>query len=108
MALNNVQRGNHMTWTNNTGVYVASGSAVAVGSLVGIALVDIPDGSSGELATEEVWELPKVGEEILQGSVVYLDGAGTITTAAADNARAGVAFVHAVADDETVRVKLNI
>ncbi len=107
MALNHVQTGNHMEWTNNTGADVASGSAVAVGLIVGVAFGNIPDGATGILATEEVWELPKIAGEILQGATVYLDGNKEITTIATDNVRAGFAFAPAASDDVVVRVKIN-
>ncbi len=107
MASNHVQTGKNMTWTNSTGADVLSGSPVPVGVFVGVALVDIPDGATGELATEEVWEFPKVAGEILQGTVVYLDGDGAITVLVPDNVRAGIAFATAADVDETVRVKLN-
>ncbi|WP_320169959.1 DUF2190 family protein [Maridesulfovibrio sp.] len=107
MALNHVQTGNHMEWTNNTGADVVSGSAVAVGSVVGVAFGNIPDGTTGVLATEEVWELTKVAGAILQGTTVYLDGNKEITTTATDNVKAGFAFTPAADTDETVRVKIN-
>ncbi|WP_421902188.1 DUF2190 family protein [Maridesulfovibrio sp.] len=106
MALNHIQKGNHMTWTNNTGADVESGSAVPVGARIGVALVDIPNGETGELAMGEVWELPNAGVEILQGATVYLDGNKEITTVAENNLQAGFAFA-AAASDESVRVKIN-
>ena len=106
MALNHVQTGNHMEWTNNTGADVASGSPVAVGSIIGIALVNIPDGATGELATEEVWELPKVAGAISHGADLYFDGDMKITTTVTAIA-AGVALAPAADDDEEAVVKIN-
>jgi len=107
MALNNVQRGNQMTWNNSTGADVASGDAVPVGSRIGVALVNIPDGETGELAMGEVWELPKGAGAILHGATVYLDGNREITTVAEGNVQAGFAFAAAADADEVVRVKIN-
>ncbi|SME96467.1 DUF2190 family protein [Desulfovibrio gilichinskyi] len=107
MAGNYIQIGKTMTWTNSTGADVLSGSAVVVGALVGVALIDIPNGATGELATEEVWELPKTAAAIEQGAQVYLTPGKSITATEGGNTKAGVAFVSAVAEDATVRVKLN-
>ncbi|MBI9110106.1 DUF2190 family protein [Maridesulfovibrio ferrireducens] len=107
MAGNHVQIGKTMTWVNSTGADVLSGSPVIVGVLVGIALVDIPDGATGELATEEVWELPKTAAAIEHGAQVYLTPGNSITASSSGNTKAGVAFAFAADIDATAQVKLN-
>ena len=117
MANNHVQKGVNMRWTNDTGTGVLSGQAVVVGSLVCVALVDIPNGGIGELATEEVYYLPKAAEAITQGAKLYWDangnpvggvaGSGCLTATATDNTYAGVAFAPAASGAATVDIKLN-
>jgi len=57
MAKNYIKPGEHLTFT--AGADVASGSAVLLGSLLGVALTAVANGKEGEAAIEGVWELPK-------------------------------------------------
>lgn len=116
MAVNHKQRGKVMSYANATGVAIVAGQAVAVGARVGVALTDIANGASGELAMEEVFELPKATGVIGQGVTVYWDadgnpvggtsGAGAMTTTSSSNTEAGYAFAAAGNTDATVLVKL--
>lgn len=108
MAKNHVQPGAVMPWTNGTGSNVASGAVVVVGQFVTVALGDIANGEAGELATEEVWEMPKAaGLAMGQGDRVYWDVAdGNLNKTAADNFDAGLVFEAAEAAAVTVKVKL--
>ena len=116
MAVNHIQRGKVMTYANASGVAIASGQAVVVGARVGVALTDIANGASGELAMEEVFELPKATGVIGQGVAVYWDadgnpvggtsGSGALTTTSESNTEAGYAFAAAGNTDPTVLVKL--
>ncbi|NDY41258.1 DUF2190 family protein [Dissulfurirhabdus thermomarina] len=108
MAQNHIQRGDVMPWTNGTGAAVTSGQVVLVGNRVCVALEDIADGAAGQLATCEVWELPKEAAlAIAQGVDVYWDDVNkVITTTPTANTLAGCAFAAAAAADATVRVKL--
>lgn len=116
MAVNHFQRGKVLTYVNATGVAIAAGAAVVVGARVGVALTDIANGASGELAMEEVFELPKATGAISQGATVYFDadgnpvggtsGAGAMTTTSESNTEAGYAFAAAGNTDATVYVKL--
>lgn len=49
MAKTLVQDNGVKNWTNNTNSAVASGGVVAMGNAIGIALVDIANGSSGSV-----------------------------------------------------------
>jgi predicted RecA/RadA family phage recombinase len=106
MAQNHIQLGRVMSWTNTTGTSVASGSPVAVGNRIGVALEDIADNAGGDVATDEVFELPKeVPLAIGQGDAVYL-GAGKINATDTD-IPAGYAFSAAASDATTIQVKIN-
>lgn len=59
MAKNYRQKGAVLDWTNDTGSTVESGSPVAAGDTVGVALVDIADTETGALAVEGTFVLPK-------------------------------------------------
>lgn len=106
MARNNVKPGSIITWTN-AGTAVVAGDVVVVGNaalgMLGVALVDIANGASGEVALGEVWNLPKenstamaagytpswdvsAGEFAAPGSEATGDvsGSAIVVTAAAD------------------------
>lgn len=108
MAKNHVRQGSQMTWVNNTAAAVTSGSPVLVGSLLTVALQDIAIGATGELATEEVWTLPKDNTvAVNQGDALYWDNTNKrLTTTATGNAYAGHAWAAAAAVDTTVQCKL--
>jgi len=107
MAKNHVKQGKKMTWTNGTGSAVASGSVVVVGDVIGVALVDIPDGAAGELAMEEVYNLPKNNTAMAQGKKCYWDAAaGRVVLTAASNTYAGIVHNAALAGDSQVAVKI--
>jgi predicted RecA/RadA family phage recombinase len=76
MAKNFESDGSVIQWTNGTGGDVASGQLVKIGiSLLGIALVAIPNGSSGSVAVEGVFSgVPKVsGAVFVQGEKLLWD-----------------------------------
>lgn len=118
MAKNFIQNGKHINWTNGTGSAVASGAPVVVGSLVCVALTDIAAGAVGVLATEGVWELPKVagssGHAIAQGATTLFDiseakfDIKTATAAAGDISGSCVATEAALTTATTVIVKINV
>lgn len=117
MATNHIQPGKTMTYANDSGVDIASGDPVLIGSVLGVALVDIPDGSSGSVDVEEVYTVRKASDDITQGAKLYWDadgnpvggpsGAGCLTTTDTENTYAGVAFEAAGAAASVVAVKLN-
>ncbi|MDH5525158.1 MAG: DUF2190 family protein [Desulfobulbaceae bacterium] len=109
MAKNHIQPGEAMPWTNSTGVDVLSGDPVLVGNRLFVALGDIADGESGQLATCEVWELAKATAigDIAQGADVYWDNtAKKITNVATANTLAGCAWAGALDAATTIQVKL--
>ena len=106
MAQNHIQKGDAMPYT--AGADISSGDPVLVGNRLGVALGDIANGESGQLATCEVFELPKVAATAIgQGADVYWDDtAKNITNVATANTLAGCAFAAAATDDATILVKL--
>lgn len=109
MARNYVQQGGTISHTNGGGSSIASGAAVIMGALVGVALVDIAAGAGGSVAIEGAFELGKANVKIDQGDVVNLTAAGVVTSAAAGAGGVtgfGVAIADAATGDATVIVKL--
>jgi len=73
MSTNQVSKGKTLDYTNS-GADIAVNSVVIVGSLVGVAAVDIATGETGTLDIEGVFNLPKVdGADITQGDTVNYD-----------------------------------
>jgi predicted RecA/RadA family phage recombinase len=109
MAQNHIQEGKVMTWTNGTGSAVVAGQVVLAGIVVCIALGDIANGAVGEVATEEVWEVPKNNNlAVAQGDLLYWDVAdANMNKTAEDNYLAGFAFAAAAQAATTVKVKLS-
>ncbi len=109
MAIGHVASGGTMPYTNGTGVDIDSGDVVAFAAMIGVALGDIPNGSTGELAISEVWILPKnEALAITQGDRLYWDvGDGNINKTALGNIPCGIAYTHELAATATVQVRLN-
>ena len=109
MAIGHVAEGLTMPYTNGTGVDIDSGDVVAFAAMIGVALGDIPNGSTGELAVAEVWILPKnEALAITQGDQLYWDaGNGNINKTAQGNIPCGIAYTHELAATATVQVRLN-
>lgn len=106
MAKNYIQDGQTMDYHNGGSVAVLSGSPVAVGALVGIALDTIPAGGDGTLLMSGVWSLPKAtATAVGKGEKVYLKD-GLITTTATDATLAGYAWLAAPNGSSAVQVKL--
>jgi predicted RecA/RadA family phage recombinase len=64
MAKNYVQEGKVIDWTNG-GTAVASGDVVVIGTLLGVALVDIANGASGAVQIGGVFNAPKVDAAVI-------------------------------------------
>lgn len=107
MALNQSYiPGNVVTFSNSTGSAIASGDTVIVGSIGGVALVDIPDGSSGSVAIADMsFHLDATGTAITQGEKVNITANGSAVTTGA-----GTAIGIALADEanDKVHVRLGI
>lgn len=114
MAKNFIQEGTIIPFTAEANV--KSGQVVVVGSLVGISMTDVPDGSSGQLAVEGVFDVPAATAEITVGAPVYWDadgnpvggtaGSGAATATDTANTLMGHAIAAKAATLGTVRVKL--
>ena len=105
-----IQRGDVVTWTNSTGNNVAAGSVVKMVHTLGVALVDIPNGASGSVAIEGVFEAPKVsaavfsvGEKLIWDVSAGAFDDSAATPASGDVTGAAIAM-RAGADGETTCV----
>jgi predicted RecA/RadA family phage recombinase len=118
MAKNMRYDGKTITWTNG-GSAVSAGDPVVVGgngtALLCVALGDIANGESGELATEGVWQLPKASAAVIgQGETVIFDVSNgnfednQATPATGDVSGACVAWSAAGNGATVVDVKINV
>ena len=108
MAKNHIKEGKTMTWLNGTGSPVVSGEVVPLPNMIAVALGDIPVGSEGELATEEVWELDKETPlDIAAGDDVFWDAVNNRIDKTGSNVAAGKAWAPAASADTKVQVKIN-
>lgn len=106
------QPGGVLTYANAGVSDIKADDVVAMADTAGVALVDIPAGGSGSVATEGVFVLPKVaGTAWAQGARLDWDtsagafGVG-ITPAAGDVIGCAIAASAAGADDTVGEVKL--
>lgn len=116
MTTKHVQPGNRITYANSTGSTIPVNTVLAIGNLLAIASVDIPDGESGECEIGAVYECPKVAAAVIgQGETVIFDiDAGTAgefddnaaTPATGDIVDGAVAWEAAGNGETTVKVFL--
>lgn len=113
MATNYIQEGKTVDYAASSDI--SSSSVVVMGQLIGIALVDIATGSSGSVAIEGVFEVPKVTGAVIGAgeSVVYDVSASAFddnqaTPATGDVSGSCVAVEAAGNGATTVKVKLNV
>jgi predicted RecA/RadA family phage recombinase len=106
---NYVQKGDRLQFANSTGGTIASGSGVLVSKRVGVAVADIPNTTTGVLAMEGVFNLPKLTTDVVaQGDILYWDNTNKrLTTTASGNTQAGYAQAAAGNGVTTVDVMLN-
>ena len=101
-----IQRGDSIDYTSTSDI--AAGDITKVGSLVGVAKLDIKAGELGALALVGVYDVEGNGTAIEAGAVVSIDP--TTGKVCADGASGAVKFGHAVqsaaATDATVLVRL--
>jgi len=109
MATNHIQEGAVITWTNGLSADVAAGDVVLIGNQVGVALGDIADGAIGEVAIEEVFEVPKNNSLVVsQGDILYWDATDEeMNKTEADNYLAGIAVAAAAETATTVKMKIS-
>ena len=101
-----VQRGESIDYIPEADV--AAGDIIKVGSLVGVAKLDIKAGELGALAVVGVYEIATGGAAVAIGDVVSVDPAtGKVVAAGASGAvKFGHAVTAATASDATVNVRL--
>jgi len=110
MSTNYKGTNKRFTWTNNTSDAVASGDAVVFGAALGVAVVDIAAGASGELDAKEVFTLPAASADSWDmGAQLYWDAsAGNLTDTVGANTLAGMAAADKAALETTASVDLNV
>ena len=109
---NYVQRGD--TITVAAPATTAGGAVVTIGELVGIAAGDAATGEPLDVVTVGVFDLPKVGTDVIAvGDLVFADGDGLVTTAeddgedpATDHTPLGLAVTAAGSGVASVQVKI--
>ena len=108
MATNFIQEGEILTLT---APYTrTSGQGALVGSIFGVALVDVSSSAEASFATEGVWTLAKTSQQawVTVGSKIYWDdSAKECTTTSSANTLIGVNVATAANPSSTGRVRLN-
>ena len=108
MATGHVREGKTMPYTNSTGGDIAGGTVIEFAAMIGVALGDILDGATGELAICEVWTLAKEAPLVItQGDQVYWDATNENVDKTNTNIPCGKAYASAVSAATTVQVLLN-
>ncbi|MCO5730087.1 DUF2190 family protein [Rhizobium sp. SSA_523] len=104
---NFIQPGKVLTMVAPTGGAV-SGKFYKIGAIFGVAAISAAEGEQFELATGEVYELPKTSAEAwTAGDVIYATSAGIMTTVATSNTKVGVAVADAANPSGSGLVRLN-
>ena len=89
---NKVKDGQILNYTNATTSTIEAGTAVAVGSIVGVAVADIAAGATGALDLNGVFTLSKETGAWTQGAQLYFNTSGKFHTATSTGAvTAGIA-----------------
>jgi predicted RecA/RadA family phage recombinase len=99
MATNYVSPGDVIQWVNGTGGDITSGTVVVVGNILGVALQDIADTTTGSVAIRGRFTCPKVTAAVIaQGDSLTWDvSAGKFDDKAATPASGDVTVAPAVA-----------
>lgn len=114
MATNYIGSGNEISAALNSDSETwSSGQVVIVGDSIGVAINDIPVGTSGPVAIRGEWKLPKNSSEAIdQYDLVVWDvdqaefRAQGFSTATGDISGGAICSVAAASDDTTVTVIL--
>jgi len=107
MAKNHIRPGKTMPYT--AGSDITMGTVIEFADMIGVALGDIADGDTGELAITEVWELAKDNAlAISQGDQLYWDTVNDEVDKTDTNVPCGKAFADAEEAATTVQVLLNV
>ena len=108
MATGHICEGKVMPYTNGTGSAISKGTVIELAAMIGVALGDIANGATGELAISEVWQLAKETSLVItQGDKVYWDATNNRVDKTDTNIPCGLAFASATTDATTVQVLLN-
>lgn len=99
MAKNYIQPGEVIDWTNGTGGAKTAGSVIAIGQMLGVALVDIANGATGSVQIKGVFEVPKVSGAVIAAgeSLVWDASAGAFDDNLATPASGDISGAPAVA-----------
>lgn len=104
---NFIQPGKVLTMVAPAGGAV-SGKFYKIGAIFGVAATSADEGDNFELATGEVYELPKTSAEAwATGDVIYATAAGIMTTTSTSNTKVGVAVAVAANPSGSGLVRLN-
>lgn len=107
MAQNFIQSGDVLDYVNGTGSAIASGDVVIVGSLAGIALVDIPDTETGAVQLEGIFKIGKTTSLVItQGDKLYWNTGTKKVTKTVTDKFIGTAAASALSADTVVYVNL--
>lgn len=107
MAKNFVENGNTIIITNSGDESISSGTAVATGNVIAVAVTDIAPGYTGAGLTTGVFQLPKLSADVLaQGAPVFVKD-GVAQAAAAGGIYAGVTWEPAAAGTGVINVNIN-
>ena len=106
-----VKSGGGMCFDHTPSSAIDAGDVVLVGTLLGIAEVDIPAGDTGSLAQDGVFDIAKESttDTFTAGDIVFWDSsAGTIVASpgTATDKKIGQVTEDAAATDETARVSV--
>lgn len=85
----------------------SSGQGALVGSMFGVACVDVLSGATASFATEGVFDITKASGAVTQGAKMYWDNtAKNATTTSTSNTFIGYATQAQLTGDVTCRIKL--
>ena len=105
------EESDYIDYTNGTGSAIAVGQLVQVGSLHGIAVAAIPIGSTGSLALEGLYTLPKLtaasADATTLGGPVYFS-AGSVSGSDSSGTRKQVGHAMAVANQAATTVVVRL
>ena len=113
MSTNFVRNGETIPYANSTGSPITSNTAVALGTILGVAQTDIPDGEVGALNTKGVFYLPKTSSATINaGDSLIWDASAqeltnSVTLATGDITGAATAWSDAGNGDTTVLASIN-
>jgi predicted RecA/RadA family phage recombinase len=103
-----IQKGDVIDFTNNTGSDIAYKDVVTIGSRIGIALENIPNGAIGSLGVTGVFELPAENDAAFNvGDEVYWDSTEGNVTKTAGAIRAGWVVEDKATAGTTAKVKID-